>query len=135
MKTAKTAPVDVKIIPVVRWLNSFDGVFTLHSCQGSDEFWEAFKKDPDQDSREDERGHFFMIMDKKVRRRSLVIDRPYVVFYSDFMEKISEIANAVLPNAEITLMPFRNNLRFSLDFFSQASMESFIKTLSDEFKE
>lgn len=33
----KQADVDVAIVPVVRWLNSFEGVVTLYSCQGDDD--------------------------------------------------------------------------------------------------
>jgi len=30
----KMIEVDLLIIPIVDWLNSFPGIFTLHSCQG-----------------------------------------------------------------------------------------------------
>lgn len=31
----KTADVDIKIIPVVQWLNTFAGILTLNSCEGA----------------------------------------------------------------------------------------------------
>lgn len=30
----KTAPIDIKMIPIIKWLNSFDSVYTVGCCEG-----------------------------------------------------------------------------------------------------
>lgn len=35
--TLKTAKVDKRIVPILKWFNSFPDVVTLHSCQGEPE--------------------------------------------------------------------------------------------------
>ena len=39
----KEADIDIEMIPVVKWLNSFDGVNTRHCCEGDDGSWEFQK--------------------------------------------------------------------------------------------
>lgn len=33
----KKANVDIKMIPIIKWLNSINNVFTTHCCEGDDE--------------------------------------------------------------------------------------------------
>jgi hypothetical protein len=35
--TLKKAKVDKNIIPTIKWLNSFDEIYTTHCCEGDDE--------------------------------------------------------------------------------------------------
>jgi hypothetical protein len=38
----KTAEVDEEIVPIVKWLNSFEGIQTLYSCQGGNIDFESY---------------------------------------------------------------------------------------------
>ena len=97
----KKADVDKKIIPVVNWLNSFASVTTKWSCQGDA-----------KDSKSPWLG-------------------PYVVFSCDQLFDLLRIVNKVGRSGAVEIRP-SDSIRamdFTVKFFSQKNLESFIEIL------
>lgn len=113
----KVVAVDIKIVPVVKWLNSFDGIYTIHSCQGNDkDLKEKPSLSPDG-------------------RCNNVVGRPYVLFYCDMTERLYDIIKTTNFHGDVIVEYFRGQLRYQLEFFGEFFLERFIKELPGKFRE
>lgn len=100
----KVASIDRKMVPVIEWLNSFDGVFTKHCCQGDD----IDHSDPT--------GHR---------------QEPYVVFASDSMASLFLIVNSLGGYGEVTILPVHETraMDFRLSFRDCQSLQWLVEKI------
>lgn len=101
----KTAEVDKNMVPVVRWLNSFGGVYTLHCCEG--DCWSTSKHP----------------------------QPPYVLFISQDESSLSIIHRKLRPEAIVELDHYSGSMRYYVRFRSKYSLKYFIeKSLDSKYK-
>lgn len=94
--TLKKAHIDKGIAKVVNWLNSFDGIYTRHSCQGNDAFHQK----------------------EKGVKTPVPPDIPYVLFYCDDPLDLICVASKIKGSAviEVEFYPRGATLRYWLKF-------------------
>jgi hypothetical protein len=95
----KRAKVDIKIIPVVNWLNSFDGVYTLFSCEGGP------------------------------LKANDMAALPYVLFYCGHQLTLIKILTEVWGYANTDVDFHEGHLRYTLRFPSDKSLDLFVQKL------
>jgi hypothetical protein len=112
----KHADVDIQIQPIVKWLNSFDGIYTRWSCQG----------DPSKP------------FDKETEVNGVVCVDPavpaYVSFYCESAIDLAHVLNIsdVYAHTEVKFYPASGGLRYVMRFNPLAktlSLEEFVKML------
>lgn len=94
----KEAPIDVLMVELVKWLNSFESVVTLHSCQG---------EPPDKDG------------------VTAAADRPYVLFLClDHVDLIRILATiGACAATEVEWSKERACLRYCATFIGQDTLK------------
>ena len=106
----KIADVDLEIIPIINWLNSFNGIITVFSCEGKEKGDKGW--------------------DKKNRGNINSVHRPYISFmvYSFFGDEHMEIIESLLSKygGFDTIDELNNNKRV-FRFESKPRMREFIK--------
>lgn len=98
----KVVPVDKSIVPVVKWLNSFDGIYTIFSCEG-----ETGNEDANEEKRE---------------------DQPYILFYCSDVRDLIDVCHC--PYAEVIVDFHAGMLRYRMTFYSKEHMYLFIEIIS-----
>ena len=112
----KQEDVDKKIIPVVDWLNSFNGICTLYCCEGYS------KKEIDKNGR--------------------LSFRSYVLFSSSdnwslmqVMQKFNKFADIWPARVELNFHPEYNYpIRYHMVFEDKSVLKKFIKWIKSDFK-
>ena len=99
----KEVDIDVGILPVVEWLNSFPGVFTRWSCQG-------YLKRDNNDWRND----------------------PYIIFICDDPLALAEILRRTSRDAhcQVEFYEPMNGLRYNLKFKNREHLRRFVRDMA-----
>jgi hypothetical protein len=101
----KEADVDVEMVPVVNWLNSFHSVTTQFCCQGNDKA-------------------------KHKREDGKRLDPPYVLFTcwdrQDLMQILWAIRHYYPMTCEVTWDDDEMPIRYKLDFMNRKTLKEFI---------
>lgn len=102
IKKEKIANIDSKIIPVVNWLNSFESIITLFSCEGGDNC----KDYPDK-------------------------QYPYIMFYCDSSLDLSIVLDNVFSFASVKVEYIKScgRLRYYMQFFNKNTLLIFLDGL------
>jgi len=100
------ANVDVEIIPIVNWMNSFDGIFTKYCCQGSVETIEENLS--------------YASMDMEIVHKHKYYNNPYVMFNCsnlDSLYKIFKILDDFSESNKIEHIGLKyHQIKYSLSF-------------------
>lgn len=107
----KTADVDVKIIPLINWLNSFEAVTTRYCCQGA--------------GAEDVKNK-----DEVSSRMAKDMYRPHVIFYCSDQLSLACICRRAFSYANITVEWYEGSIRYNMKFVSQESLLDMIKYIN-----
>ena len=98
----KRAEVDLKMQPVIKWLNSYPGIFTRWSCEGDDtEF---------------------------VQETLLRFDGPYILFYCDEQLELNKILHKLEGYAVVIIDFYRDQMiRYCIRFYNVTRFKQFIR--------
>lgn len=110
-KEGKIQEVDSKIVPVIKWLDSFKSIYTINSCQGHDDFLQ-------QDG-----GYVGFICKNPLEIEEII---KIVGKFSEPNEKRDYWCNP-----EIHIRVFNNSTKYSIEFKKEYIREKFIEYLKE----